>query len=257
MQGFYEMYQRGHHQEVYEELLLVQGNIYESNHYADTLMVTREIMRRVHYNIEQLVIRLKQVGYLFGKGEGHWQEIPVAEREFSIFQPPTAKTPEYITTLEKLAGSLPLSLKCWYEEVGTVNFIGLFPGNEQKDGPQLDPLYIEPLESLLQIVQTFIEIGGESEIELMLAPDAYHKYGYSGGGAYSISIPNKQFDTLLMNEAHETTFINYLRLCLSAGGFAGREIHEYVSQEILLFLTKDLYSFQESSIFKTESKRME
>lgn len=243
MQSLYDMYQRGHHQEVYEKLLL-QENIYESALYTDALAVTREIMRRVRYNIEQLVVRLNQVGYLFGKGEGLVRENTLLERNLSIFQPPTAKTPENIVALEKFIGSLPLSLKCWYEEVGSVDFIGLFPENKQKDGPNLDPLYIEPLESSLQIVQNFIkEEIWEYETELILAPDSYHKYGYSGGGAYSISFPCRRFDTLLINEPHNTTFINYLRICIRSGGFSGQKVSNLISQEMLIYLTKDLYLF--------------
>ena len=242
MQSLYEMYQQGQYQKVYEELLSIQENIYTSNRYVDALAVTREIMRRVRLNIEQLIVRLKQVGYQFE--EGLFEESTILERDRSIFRPPTPKTPETIRTLETFVGSLPLSVKCWYEEVGAVNFIGLFPGNQRNDGPDLDPLYIEPLESLVQVVQNMRKVGvWEGETELILAPDAYHKYGYSGGGAYNVSFPCTRFDTLLINEGHTTTFINYLRMCLSSGGFSGREIHKSVSQEILLFLTKDFYSF--------------
>ena len=242
MQGFYEMYQRGYHQQVYEELFSMQGNIYASSFYANALAVTREIMRRVRYNIEQLVVRLNQVGYLFGKAEGSFRED--VEKNPPFFRPPTSETAANIAMLEMSVGSLPLSLRCWYEEVGSVNFIGLFPKNERKDGPDLDPLYIEPLESLLQIIQRLTKAGvWEGETELILAPDAYHKYGYSGAGSYNISFPCERFDTLLINEPHNTTFINYLRICLQSGGFSGLGTSNLISQEILMYLTKDLYLF--------------
>lgn len=242
MQRLYNLYQRGYHQEVYDELLSLQEDIYEPDVYEDAVAVAREIMQRVRYNIEQLVVRLKQVGYLFGKGSSLVNTF--SETYVAMFQPPNPETPENIAILEQIVGSLPLSLKCWYEEVGSVNFIGLFSENKQKDGPDLDPLYIEPLESLLQIVQNFIkEEIWEYETELIIAPDSYHKYGYSGGGAYSISFPCKHFDTLLINEPHNTTFINYLRICISSGGFSGSELSNLLPQEMLMFLAKDLYSF--------------
>lgn len=74
MQSLYDLYQTGYHQKVYEELLSLQESVYESNMYVDALAVTREIMRRVRHNIEQLVVRLNQVGYSFGKAEGSFRE---------------------------------------------------------------------------------------------------------------------------------------------------------------------------------------
>ena len=74
------------------------------------------------------------------------------EQEYPIFQPPTSKTLEHVNNLEQLAGPLPLSLKCWYEEVGNVNLIGLFPSSKRDEGRVLDPLYVNTIEIALQMV---------------------------------------------------------------------------------------------------------
>lgn len=108
----------------------------------------------------------------------------------------------------------------------------------------LDPLYVESVETILQVVTRLVEIGGwEEEPLLPLAPDRFHKYGYSGGGSYNISLPCKAIDAPLVNEPHQSTFVNYLRICLKWGGFPGLERECRLSPDELAFLTKDLLPF--------------
>lgn len=211
-------------------------------------MVMQEMMRRVRFNIELLIARLSSMGYGFRRG-GFWEHFSPEkrvhrERDYPIFQPPTSEASKHIADLEHLAGSLPLSLKSWFEEVGCVNLIGLFPSNERSYGPVLDPLYVESVEMVLQIVTRYVEIGGwEEEPILPLAPDGYHKYGYSGAGSYNIILPCHAVDTLFVDEPHQTTFVNYLRICLNWGGFPGLEKECRLSPDELAFLTKDLLPF--------------
>jgi len=136
-----------------------------------------------------------------------------------------------------------LSLKCWFEEVGRVNLIGLFPSNKRGNGPALDPLYIESLEQVLEEIQIFLEIDGWPDRVVILAPDQYHKYGFSGAGAYSVVLPCKAFDVPFLLERHHMTFINYLRICFRWGGFPGLETDNRLSHDKLEYLTKDLLSF--------------
>src|SRR5712692_4970034 len=226
MPDLYDRYQKGFHQEVYDALLSMQEQIDTPHLYQEALLVTRAIMRRVRSNIELLIPRLHTMGYLFRKG-GFWETFSPEntariDTDYPIFQPPTSETLEHVAVLEQLAGPLPLSLKCWFEEVGCVNLIGLFPANERGYGPVLDPLYIESVEMVLQVVTRFVERGGwEEEPVVLLSPDCYHKYGYSGAGSYNIALPCKAIDAPFLNEPHHTTFANYLRICLQWGGFPG------------------------------------
>ena len=56
---------------------------------------------------------------------------------------------------------------------------------------------------------------------LELAADYLHKDNISGGPPYSIQITKEpQIDSLFLNEAHETTFIDYLRICMENCGFS-------------------------------------
>jgi hypothetical protein len=57
--------------------------------------------------------------------------------------------------------------------------------------------------------------------EVIIAPDYLHKDNVSGGLPYSILVPNAAIDGVLEYERHQTTFVNYLRICFAHGGFSG------------------------------------
>lgn len=248
MLGFYERYEQGLHQEVYDELLALQEHIHEPHLYDEALVIVRTMMRRVRHNLEVIVPRLSQMGYLFREG-GFWENAPTEKqtrlkKEYPIFQPPTPETYQRVAQLEQLVGTLPLSLKCWYEEVGAVNFIGLFPSNERGYGPVLDPLCVDSVEVALQMVTSLHKVGlWEEEPLLILAPDNYHKYGYSGAGSYNMLLPCKAIDTTFLNEPHNTTFVNYLRICWKWGGFPGLERENRLTRKEFSFLTEGLLPF--------------
>lgn len=54
-----------------------------------------------------------------------------------------------------------------------------------------------------------------------IAPDLEHKSNFSGSGGYNIALPNGAFDAPLLYEAHQTTFVNYLRISFQWAGFPG------------------------------------
>ncbi len=248
MSDWYKRYQSGLYQEVYDELLAMQEHIYEPHIYEEALLVMRAMMKRVRSNIEQVIGRLETLGYLFRKG-GFWENYPLEkkvslEREYPTFQPPTPETFQQVALLEQLAGPLPLSLKCWYEEVGSVNLVGLFPAETRASGPRLDPLWIDSVEVALQQVTGLLKIDAwKEEPLLLLAPDCYHKYGYSGTGSYNMALPCKAVDAPFLNEPHHTTFVNYLRICLQWGGLPGLEYTHLLSHEQLAYLTQGLLPF--------------
>ncbi len=58
-----------------------------------------------------------------------------------------------------------------------------------------------------------------------------------------MAVPDASIDSLLLNEWHQTTFVDYLRICLRFGGLPGLELvqeHPEVS-EVLAYLRKDLF----------------
>ncbi len=251
MPDFYNRYQQGFYQKVYDELFTMREQVFEPHVYAASLQVMRECMKRVRSNIEVLLPRLQSLGYVFRKG-GFWGNVSPEkqvqlEKEYPLFQPPTAGTVEQVAALEQLTGPLPLSLKCFFEEVGCVNFIGLFPSNEREYGCVMDPLCINSVEIALQMVtglkQTSLGDLWVEEPLLMLTGDSFHKYGYSGSGSYTMRLPGMSIDTFLLDEPHNTTFVNYLRICMQWGGFPGFEKECRLSKDELEYLTKDLLPF--------------
>ncbi|GCE13572.1 hypothetical protein [Tengunoibacter tsumagoiensis] len=254
MGKFFERYEKGYYQEVYEELLQLQDHIVNPEIQEDALLVAHEIMRRVRYNLEVLIIpKLKKMGYRFGAGS--WdhaddlsiKELALVQKEEPIFRKPTARNSIYISKLEQLVGSLPLSIKCWYLDVGDVSLIGAFhspiPGANYKSGYGLDPLHTQPLKDVFEELRDFADEDDTDSIMLPISPDGDLKYGYSGGGDYEIAVPCKNFDAELCGEEHHLTFINYLRLCFQWGGFPGLEKEMKITQEELDFLTRDLLDF--------------
>jgi hypothetical protein len=135
MPGLFDRYQNGLHQEVYDELLAKQEQVFEGHTSEDAQLVAREIMKRVRYNVELLIPRLLDLGYQFGKGffeDLSPEEKAMVEADAPIFKAPDPTTPEKVILLEHLTGTLPLSLKYWYEEVGSINLVGLFPSSRDR-----------------------------------------------------------------------------------------------------------------------------
>ena len=169
----------------------------------------RAILKRVRFNIELLLPRLRDLGYQFGNGffeDMSPKEKATVEKDAPIFREPDPKAPEKVLLLEQLTGTLPLSLKCWYEEVGSVNLIGLFPSSNDQVfntdyGCILDPLFVYSLDMALTMVNYHTSAGvWQSDPTLSLSPDNYFKYGMSGAGAYAIRLPHRAFDAPLLLE---------------------------------------------------------
>jgi hypothetical protein len=153
---------------------------------------------------------------------------------------------------------LPLSIKAFYSEVGEVNFFGrhiswdhLFEREQPLEKPpsNLDPFAVIGLSE--KIFGDYISWREEMQKQgletrsypLMIALDYNLKYNVSGSGAYEIEVPKASADALLLNEWHQTTFINYLRICLEYGGLPGLQyISDFLSKE-LSYVRKDLLHF--------------
>lgn len=130
---YLERYLGGDCVAVWHDLNALGGAIREEPQYTDALSVARETMRRVCLNIETLIPRLEGIGYRFG-----YAELPV-QPDFAARQPTVLRLPKQnvrkaLTRFEALAGTLPLSLYAWYEQIGEVNFVGRAPESWKPDG---------------------------------------------------------------------------------------------------------------------------
>ena len=255
MLSFYDRHRQGFHQEVYDELMALDEQVFEVPLYEDALFVAREIMRRVRHNLKLLIPRLQKIGYRFG--EGVWDDFDDLsadekahiQQDIPIFKTPTPETANTVLLLEQRTGTLPLALRCWYEEVGCVNLIGLFPpmnshAMKPDYGSILDPLFVYSVDMALSMVQSYMIDGAWSRNPVLpLSPDQYYKYSLSGSGTYAIRLPCRTFDAPLLLERHHTTFVSYLRICLHWGGFLGLKVDNRVSYDTVEFLTKDFLRF--------------
>jgi len=174
---------------------------------AEALAVANATMERARQNVVTLIERLKQLNYEFA------------------YEPHTSA--RNWRKVETKLGRLPLSLRAWWEIGGAVNLMGHHP-ELTPPGILSDPLCILPPEVTLE---------DDEESECILAPDRYHKHGYSGGAPYAIGLPSPTADALVLYEPNELYFVDYLRLCFRRGGFPGLEDNE---PRDLAFLTEGL-----------------
>ncbi len=124
-------------------------------------------------------------------------------------------------------GVFPLSLRVFWEVVGSVDFTGYHPLWPRFS----DPLILFPVESIDGDYPSWREgvEAGDIEagpFEVAIAPDYFHKDNISGGAPYSMRVPNDAIDGILEYERHETTLVDYLRICFRYGGFPGLEFHK-------------------------------
>lgn len=161
--------------------------------------------------LERIAGRLASRGYLFDE--------PAA-----VFPGPQAGTDAAIDRIEREIGALPLALKVFWRDVGSVNFMGEHPDWEGCEYP--DPIVVFPPSVAIGELEEFL---GDREERMRcnfpylvpVAPDAYHKENVSGGMWYNLSVPAVADDPPLNDERHRTTFASYLELAVRWGGFPG------------------------------------
>lgn len=221
MPTYLDRYLQGEHEQVWAELLEQGAAIHQEPLLSDALAVTRETMKRTRYNIEQLILRLNTLGYVFGVYPSGYYKV---EGYLQPLNPPRHDIAKKISQYETLEGisSFPLSLRIFWEIVGDVDLTGHHPTWPRYS----DPLVIFPVEAIDADYSRWryqIE-EGDAETEQFGVPisaDYFHKDNVSGGEPYRIRVPNYTIDGILENERHETTLVNYLRICFRYGGFPG------------------------------------
>jgi hypothetical protein len=183
---------------------------------------TRELMTRHSDLLAQMVNKVRGRE----KRQEPKQDKPPALKDPSIFLPASADDAKNLDQVEKkLGGPLPISLRCWYEQVGAVNLMGYHSALNPKDIPESpDPLVIDPFMDAIHAWFGEDLQFEEDDIELPLAPDDISKAFQSGGDPYAIKLPELFADGLLLNERHHTTFVEYLRIVFQWGGFPGWEL---------------------------------
>jgi hypothetical protein len=218
--NYLERYLNGEHERVWDELQALGPAVHQDPHYSPACEVAAETMRRVRRNCQLIITRLRALGYVFGTypdgSTGYYTQGPLL--------PPSEKTLAALAELEARTGPLPLSLVAFWQEVGTVDLVGMHPSWPSG----LDPLVVNEPEAAIYDLDNWEWLVEEGEAERSerfeagLAPDDLHKDNVSGGEAYSVALPELSADFVLLNERHELLFVPYLRMAvLRWGGFPG------------------------------------
>ncbi len=151
-------------------------------HYSSAWKVALETMSRVRRNCERLLSRLNELRYFFG----NYPDGSKVSVSLGAWVPPSGNSRDDLEELEQLAGPLPLSLKAFWLEVGSVDLVGMHPS--WRAG--LDPLVVNPPEAAIYELETS-EIDPESgQFKASLAPDDLQKVNVSAGSPYAIGLPD-------------------------------------------------------------------
>jgi hypothetical protein len=217
--GLYDRYVTGDILGVYSLIDSIDIENLDSAGKAEIEKVLEETFARVSYNLNIIYHELKNSGYNF-------------KTEFSCDSENPLLGP--LDNVDKLLGELevavspfgyaPLSLKMFYKIVGSCDFTWDYGSNENIIWPGSDPIQICSLNDLVSHVKGEYwaeEMDEYPEAFLELSADYLHKDNVSGGPAYSMALTSKpRIDSNLLNETHNTSFINYLRICFENCGFS-------------------------------------
>lgn len=224
--AFYERYINGQTKQVYQDIYDLGQKAFLPENLPDIEKVLTETFQRVAYNLDIIYAELKTINYLFK-----------TEPKYNFEKPLHKPLPDTDILLEKLYqavkpfGFVPLSIICFYKIVGGVNFVWDFEANENFMWDMADPIQVDSIDALVEIVtekwwqediQQYVDDENFGCAFLDLAADDFHKDNVSGGQAYAIQITKEpSVDSGFMNERHDTTFIDYLRICFEYCGFPG------------------------------------
>lgn len=212
---YLQRYKQGECEPVWAELTALGDRVREPEVFEQARQVAEETMRRVRRNLEKLVARLRAMDYQFGVypdgSTGYYTSGPLVQ--------PAPDFRSNMQALEQAVGPLPLSLVAFWEQVGSVDFVGML-----RSWPSgLDPLVVNGPEGAVWVLDEIEEhIDPQGRLEADLAPDALHKDNTSGGSPYAVLLPEPGADFILRNEGHDMYFVPYLRFAmLRYGGFPG------------------------------------
>ncbi len=237
---YFERYLNGEYVQVWNDLQALGTQIRTEPLYADALAVALETMRRARENIERIIPRLFKLGYRF--------DMPFESDNWEVTGAVITRPCERLLKLrrecEESAGPLPLSIQTWYDIVGAIDLIGSFPQLQEphpdydystlhkfvtwQRRQMLDPLVVMPMRLEMENSGSWLESMvprhqyNPKLRSFMISPDELQKADISGD-VWSIILPNPSADGVLLGERHKMTFVSYLRMSFSWGGFPGFE----------------------------------
>jgi hypothetical protein len=219
--SFLTRYLAGDSLEVWADLLALGPAVRAPEYAEDAQAVARTTMQRVRHNVEVIHARLLLLGYRFQEPE-------------AAVVPPPAATAALLEEIERLVGPLPLSLRMFYEVVGSVDLrqsidqISRTPWPARASETELsilgdyDPLQVFPIQDLHKEAcrwQTVAE-GAAPHLYFCWAADENHKAHYSGGENYHVWLPDPAADFCISGYYEiDQYFVAYLRSSCASDGF--------------------------------------
>ncbi len=224
--NLHDRYLNGEYKAVYNDIYKLKDQALNIEYKKEVEQVLIETFERVAFNLQIIYRELLNIGYAFNLDA-------TVNFEKAIHKP--LKDTELLLGQLDLAvqpfGFVPLSLKYFYRIVGGVNFVWNFEAKKQLMWDMADPIQVASLDSLVdevmheywkEDIQLYVDDVNFGCAFLYLSADEFHKDNVSGGEAYAIEITKeKSIDARFMNEANQTTFVDYLRICFENCGFPG------------------------------------
>lgn len=175
------------------------------------LTMLKERIDVIGREIEAVISRLTELGYEFDDPE---DAFPGVEEG----------TEEAIERIESEVGTLPLALKLFWRQIGSVNLLGAHHDWTGCEYP--DPLVVYPPSAAIDELEEFLadreeRIASGFPYVVPVSADYYHKADVSGGMWYNVSVPAVADDPPLNDEWRNVSFVTYLEISLAYGGFAG------------------------------------
>ncbi|MDR3634739.1 MAG: hypothetical protein P4L84_13125 [Isosphaeraceae bacterium] len=211
---YLQRYLAGDCDRVWYELFLLGKEVHADGTFDDAWAVALETMRRVRANAETVHRRLCEIGYPFANPN---RACPT----------PVDGVSEAIARFEAGVGRLPLSLRAFFEVVGTVDW------TQDRTQPlpeaifalgDLDPLLIVSFDDLLaqylwerrprrispwsRLLPRWFAVPTRTvdKFEFCVSTDEETKGGYGGVGPISILIPDARVDAPVLFEGGQMAF---------------------------------------------------
>jgi hypothetical protein len=223
--SFYDRYRNGETEGVYADIEKLGEEAFSPNYYSDVEKVLIETFQRVSFNLDVIYKALKDIEYVFWKDKSGNDEALLK---------PFSNTDELLNILEQnieLVGKLPVSMKMFYQIVGSCNFAWNYQDDPNILWEMADPIQVTPITDCvsqvtdqywLEEMEEYIQDNDFGFAFLDLSADDLHKDNVSGGAPYALQLnKEKSIDSKFLNESNDTTFINYLRICFENCGFPG------------------------------------
>lgn len=224
--NLYERYVSGDTITVYAEIASLREEAFNAVYYGDVVAVLEETFKRTSYNLSVIYEALLRDNYHFKEQIKYNFDHPLLK--------PLPNVEELLNTLDEAVkpfGFVPLSIKTFYRVVGSCNFAWDYTTNKNFRWNMADPIQVVSLDDVVTSVtdkywhddiRNYVEDENFGCAFLELSADDLHKDNVSGGAPYSLEITKRpSVDSHFLNEPNNTTFINYLRICMEHCGFPG------------------------------------